>query len=67
LQWIIRIIHWVLDQNNFKPQKLGVNKIRLESKDTIKFEDMLHDKIQELEIDLEDSNTAREKEVLVIP
>ena len=26
---------------------------------------MLHDKIQELEIELEDSNTAREKEVLV--
>jgi hypothetical protein len=32
---------------------------------TKKFENMLHDKIQELKIALGDSNTAREKEVLV--
>ena len=32
---------------------------------TKKFENMLHDKIQELEIELGKSNTAREKEVLV--
>ena len=44
---------------------LGVSKIRLELEDTKKFENMLHEKIQELEIELEDSNTDREKEVLV--
>jgi hypothetical protein len=33
--------------------------------DSKKFENMLHDKIQEIEIELENSNTAREKEVLV--
>ena len=33
--------------------------------DTKKFENMLHDKIQELEIELEDSNSDREKEVIV--
>ena len=33
--------------------------------DTEKFENMLHDKIQELEIELEDSNTDREKKVLI--
>lgn len=43
---------------------LGVAKERLELEDTKKFENMLHDKIQELEIELEDSDSAREKEVL---
>jgi hypothetical protein len=37
----------------------------LELEDIKRFENMLHDKIQELEIELEDSNIAREKEVLV--
>jgi hypothetical protein len=37
----------------------------LELEDTKEFENTLHDKIQELEIELGDSNTAREKEVLV--
>ena len=46
-------------------QHFGVNKIRLELEDTKKFENMLHDKIHELEIELEDSNTIREKEVIV--
>lgn len=37
----------------------------LESDDIKKFENMLHDKIQELGIELEDSNTDREKEIIV--
>jgi hypothetical protein len=37
----------------------------LELEDTKKFENMLHEKIQELEVELVDSNTDREKEVLV--
>jgi hypothetical protein len=37
----------------------------LELEGTKKFENMLHDKIQELKIELGDSNTASEKEVLV--
>jgi hypothetical protein len=37
----------------------------LELEDTEKFENMLHNKIQELEIELEDSNTDREKEVVI--
>jgi len=65
LQWVTRIIRWLLDRAVDGQQQLGVSKIRLELEDTKKFEDMLHDKIQELEIELEDSNTAREKEVLV--
>ena len=37
----------------------------MELQDTKKFENMIHDKIQELETELEDSNTVREKEVLL--
>ena len=65
LVWTTRIIRWVLDQAINGWQQLGVSQIRLELEDTKKFENMLHEKIQELEIELEDSNTAREKEVLV--
>jgi hypothetical protein len=65
LQWTTRIIRWVLDRAIDGRQQLGISKIRLESEDTKKFENMLHEKIQELEIELEDSNTDREKEVLL--
>jgi hypothetical protein len=65
LQWTTRIIRWVLDRAIDGRRHLGVNKLRLESEDTKKFENMLHEKIQELEIELEDSNTDREKEVLL--
>jgi hypothetical protein len=63
LQWATRIIRWVLDRAIDDGRQ--VSKIRLEFEDTKKFEDILHEKIQELEIELEDSNTAREKEVLL--
>ena len=65
LRWTTRIIRCVLDRAIDGRQQLGVSKIRLELEDIKKFENMLHDKIQELEIELEDSNIAREKEVLV--
>jgi hypothetical protein len=65
LQWTTRIIRWVLDRAIDGRQQLGTTKIRLELEDTKKFENMLHEKIQELEIELEDSNTDREKEVLL--
>ena len=65
LVWTTRIIRWVLDRAIDGRQQLGATKIRLELEDTKKFENMLHEKIQELEMELEDSNTDREKEVLL--
>ena len=65
LVWTTRIIRWVLDRAIDGRQQLGATKIQLELEDTKKFENMLHEKIQELEIELEDSNTDREKEVLL--
>jgi hypothetical protein len=65
LQWTIRIIQWVLDQTNDKQQQLGVTKMRLELEDTNKFENMLHEKIQELEIELEESCSPRESDIMI--
>jgi hypothetical protein len=67
LLWVARIIRWVLDQAIDERQQqlgIGVTKMQLELEDTKKFENILNDKIQQLEIELEDSITAREKEVL---
>jgi hypothetical protein len=61
---VTRIIRWVLDRAIDGLKLLGVTKERLELEDNKKFENMMHDKIQELEIGLENSNTVREKEVL---
>jgi hypothetical protein len=64
LQWVTRITRWVLDQA-IDRQQLGIDKVRLELEDTKKFDNLLHDKIQELGIELEDSNTDKEKEIIV--
>jgi hypothetical protein len=64
LQWTTRIIRWILDNAIDRQQQPGISKIRLELEDTKKFENIIHDKIQELEIELEDSSSAREREVL---
>ena len=65
LQWTIKIIQWVLDRTNDKRQQLGVTEMRLELEDTNKFENMLHEKIQELEIELEESNSPRESNIII--
>jgi hypothetical protein len=65
LRWTTRVLRWVLDRAIDARQQLGLSEVRLELEDTEKFENMLHDKIQELEIELEGSNTDREKEVVV--
>jgi hypothetical protein len=65
LQWVTRVINWILDRAIDGRQPLGITKKRLELEDTKKFENILHDRTQVLESDFEDSNTAREKEVLV--
>jgi hypothetical protein len=65
LEWVTRIIHWVLDQASDKRQQLGVTKMQLELEDTIKFENIPHEKIQELEIELEESTSLRESDILI--
>jgi hypothetical protein len=62
---VTRIIKWVLHRAINGHQQLGLTRMRLELEGTKKFENMLYEKIQELEIKLEHSITAREKEVLI--
>jgi hypothetical protein len=66
LRWTTRVIQWVLDRAVDGQRQLGVNRTtQLELDDIKKFENMLDDKLQELEIELEDSNSDREKEIMV--
>jgi hypothetical protein len=65
LRWTTRIIRWVLDRAVNDQRQLVVNKTQMELDDIKKFENMLDDKLQELEIELEDSNSDREKEIIV--
>jgi hypothetical protein len=46
LRWVTRIIKWVLHRAINGHQQLGLMRMRLESEDTKKFENMLHKKIQ---------------------
>jgi hypothetical protein len=56
----------VLDRAiDIQQQLPGVNGMHYELEDTKKFEDMVHDKIQELQIELEEADIPREKEILV--
>jgi hypothetical protein len=65
LWWVTRVINWVLDQAIYRHRPIGIIKERLELEAIKKFENTIHDKIQELEIELDDSDSAREKEVLI--
>jgi hypothetical protein len=65
LQWTTRIIQWVLDRAVDGQRQLGVNRTQSELDDIKKFENILQDKIQELEIELEDSNSDREEEIII--
>jgi hypothetical protein len=65
LQWTTRIIKWVLDRAVNGQRHQSVNRTQLELDDIRKFENMLDDKLQELEIELEDSNSDREKEIIL--
>jgi len=67
LQWATRIILWDLDRAKDKQQRpqFGMNKMLLELEDIMKFENMLHEKIQEREIEQEESYSLRESDILM--
>jgi hypothetical protein len=65
LRWVTRIIKWILHRAINGHQQLGVKRMRLELEGTKKFENMLYEKIQELEIEPEHSIITRKKEVLI--
>jgi len=65
LQWIIRVIHPILNRDNDERQKLGVTKKRTEMIDTIEFENTLQTRVEELHLKLNESNNLRESDILI--
>jgi hypothetical protein len=66
LQYAIRIVQWVLvgaDDNREQRQWIGVDKMLLEPEDIMRFENMLHEKIQELQVELVESYSIRESDI----
>ena len=48
LQWTTRIIQSILNQDFYERQQFGALKKRLEMMDTIEFENMLQERVEEL-------------------
>jgi hypothetical protein len=66
LRWTGTVINSILDQGNeLKQVQLGTSKIRLELADIIKFENILKNRIEELNIKLKESNNLRESDILI--
>ena len=65
LQWIMRIIHPILNRENDERQQLGVTKKRLEMMDIIEFEKSLQTRVEELNLRLKDCNNLRESDILI--
>jgi hypothetical protein len=66
LRWTLTVIKSILDQETeLKQVRLGTSKIRLELADVIKFENILKERIEELNIKLKDCNNLRESDVLI--
>ncbi len=65
LQWTIRTIIPILYHDNEERQQLRSTKMRLESAETIRFENILSERVQDLNLKLKDSNNLRESDVLI--
>ncbi|MGC1134359.1 MAG: hypothetical protein WA941_16145 [Nitrososphaeraceae archaeon] len=66
LRWTETVIDSIMNRDNEHKQiQLGTTKMRLELADTVEFENILHSRIQELNLRLKESNNLRESDVLI--
>jgi hypothetical protein len=65
LQWTTRIIQSILCQDYYERQQLEVLQKRLEMMDMIEFENILQERIEELNFKLKNSNNLRESNFLI--
>jgi hypothetical protein len=65
LQWTRRIIHPILNRDNDDRQQVGATKKHLETMETVEFENMLQERVQELNLKLKESNNLRESDILI--
>ena len=66
VRWTVTIIDSILNRDNEHKQiQLGTTKTRLQLADCIEFENILQNRVQELNFKLKDSNNLRESDVLI--
>ena len=66
LRWTTSVINSILNRDiDQKQVQLGTTKMRLELTDTIEFENILNERIQELNLKLKESNNLRESDILI--
>jgi hypothetical protein len=65
LQWTTRLIKSILERVDEQQEQLGATKQRQELAETIEFENILKERIQELNLKLKDSNDLRESDILI--
>ena len=66
VRWTATVIDSILNRDNERKQvQLGTTKIRLELTDIIEFENILQNRVQELNLKLKESNNLLESDVLI--
>jgi hypothetical protein len=66
VRWTVTKIDSILNRDNeHKQVQLGATKMRLQLADCIEFENILQNRVQELNLKLKDSNNPRESDVLI--
>ncbi len=66
LRWTATVINSILTRDIDRKQvQLGTTKMRLQLSDIIEFENILHNRIEELNLKLKESNNLRESDILI--
>ena len=66
VRWTVTIIDSILKrENEHKQIQLGTAKMRLELSDCIEFENVLQNRVQELNLKLKGSNNLRESDIII--
>lgn len=66
VRWTVTIIDSILKrENEHKQIQLGTTKMRLELSDCIEFENVLQNRVQELNLKLKESNNLRESDIII--
>jgi hypothetical protein len=66
VRWTVTIIDSILNRDNEHKQiQLGTTKMRLQLADCIEFENILQNRVQELNLKLKESDNLRESDILI--
>lgn len=66
VRWTVAIIDSILKRDNEHKQiQVGTTKMRLELADVLEFENVLQNRVQELNFKLRESNSLRESDILI--